>query len=130
MAGWYGCDLDGTLCRYAGWVSEHDMGEPVPRMIERIKEHLSNGEEVRIVTARVSPNQGRSKSTIEAVINTIQDWTEKHLGVRLAVTCEKDFEMIWLYDDRCKQVIPNTGILLEDIIKQQDEERLKLAKSC
>lgn len=39
----------------------------------------------------------------------IGDWTEKHLGVRLQATCEKDFAMIELWDDRCVAVEPNTG---------------------
>ena len=37
-------------------------------------------------------------------------WCEEHIGARLEVTATKDFEMIELWDDRCVQVIMNTGI--------------------
>ena len=39
----------------------------------------------------------------------IQDWTEKHIGHRLPVTCEKDYGMIELWDDRAVRVIHNKG---------------------
>jgi hypothetical protein len=53
---------------------------------------------------------------------TIQDWCEKHIGRRLEVTCQKDFAMIELWDDRCVQVVCNTGKrvdagLIEDLQK-------------
>lgn len=44
------------------------------------------------------------------------DWCAKHLGFIPEVTYEKDYLMLELYDDRVKQVIPNTGILVEDLL--------------
>jgi len=109
MNSWIGVDLDGTLAEYNGWVNELHIGEPIPQMVERVQTWLGEGQEVRIFTARVSP-QGRANMTIEEIRKTIQDWTEKHVGERLPVTNQKDFGMIELWDDRCVQVIPNTGI--------------------
>jgi hypothetical protein len=39
----------------------------------------------------------------------IGDWCEEHIGVRLPITCTKDYGMVELWDDRAVQVIPNTG---------------------
>lgn len=44
------------------------------------------------------------------------DWCAKHLGFVPEVTYEKDYLMLELYDDRVKQVIPNTGVLIEDLL--------------
>lgn len=112
MNGWYGFDLDGTLAVYDGWRGPEHIGEPIPAMVNKVKELLVEGKEVRIFTARVAGV--REGIAPEQNITLIQDWTEKHIGVRLPVTCTKDFGMVCLFDDRAKQVIPNTGLLLED----------------
>lgn len=107
--GWIGVDLDRTLAHYDAWQGEEHIGEPIPAMLARVKVWLEQGVEVRIFTARVSntPERGRS---IEAITAIIQDWCEKHVGVRLPVTNAKDYGMIELWDDRAVQVEPNTGI--------------------
>lgn len=111
LHGWIGVDLDGTLAVYDGWKGEYHIGEPVPLMVDRIKQWLSAGQEVRIFTARISgPREGISP---EENIRIIQDWTEKHIGARLPVTCTKDFGMIQLWDDRAVQVEKNTGRIVQ-----------------
>jgi hypothetical protein len=55
------------------------------------------------------------------MINAIQDWTQKHLGQRLRVTCSKDIMMIELWDDRAIQVIANTGNTIADEYESQIE---------
>jgi len=80
----------------------------------RVKGWLANGYQVRIVTARVNPMDPDWKKWETA----IQIWCKKHLGVAIPVTCSKDYEMIALYDDRAKQVIPNTGILVEEELEE------------
>lgn len=117
MSGWIGVDLDGVLAHYNGW-NNGEIGTPVPLMVERVKRWLSEGKEVRIFTARVGLSPGayslESKRFVDAEFVAeetakIQDWCEKHLGVRLVVTNIKDFAMIELWDDRAVQVIINTG---------------------
>lgn len=103
MSGWIGVDLDGTLAHYGGWIGPDHIGDPIPAMVARIKTWLGEGKEVRIFTARA---WRASPADIEA----IQDWTEKHIGHRLQVTCEKDYGMIELWDDRAVRVVPNTGL--------------------
>lgn len=117
MSGWIGVDLDATLAYYDGWKSPEHIGEPIPKMAERVKNWLSEGREVRIFTARVSSSYPKGHPRyrdVEKVRADIQDWTEKHFGVRLIVTNEKDFGMVELWDDRCVQVQPNTGELVQD----------------
>jgi hypothetical protein len=102
--GWIGVDLDGTLAAYTKFTGETQIGEPIPLMVKRVKAWLKTGKEVRIFTARVA-----HPDDMEAVTNAIHHWCVLHLGKQLRVTCKKDHKMIELWDDRCVQVIPNTG---------------------
>lgn len=120
--GWIGIDLDGTLAKYNGFKGAEHIGEPIPRMLKLVKKLIKEGKyEVKIFTARVD---GGAKSgqedfrNVNKVRSVIQDWCEKHIGQRLDVTNEKDYGMIKLYDDRVVQVIPNTGVCLEDMLKE------------
>lgn len=101
---WHGVDLDGTLAKYDGWQGPEHIGEPVPQMVRRVKTWLAAGEQVRIVTARVSvPEQE------QVARRHIQAWCLVHIGVELPVTDRKDFGMIDLWDDRAVRVEKNTG---------------------
>jgi hypothetical protein len=100
LSGWIGVDFDGTLAYYDGWKGEDVLGEPVMVMLERVRGWIASGVEVRIVTARADGGAQQRR---------VEDWTNKHLGQKLRVTREKDFQMRELWDDRAVQVIPNTG---------------------
>lgn len=114
MKGWIGVDLDGTLAHYDKFVSPDHIGEPIPEMVKRVKQWIAEGKTVKIFTSRVShPNQ------MEVAIVAIREWSKRHIGQVLEITCYKDYGMVELYDDRCKQVIKNTGKLLEDDLKEQ-----------
>lgn len=115
MSGWIGVDLDGTLAVYGGWQGADHIGEPVPLMVERVREWLAKGIEVRVFTARVAFDEDGT------VAESIAVWCEQHVGQRLAVTCAKDYGMVELWDDRCVQVVPNTG-------RRADVELLYLAQ--
>ena len=118
MNGWIGVDLDGTLAEYNGWIDEMHIGKPIPKMVERVKQWLSEGKEVKVFTARVCGRGTR-------VSRNIQDWTEKHIGKRLDVTCCKDYSMVELWDDRCVQVLANTGVAIQDAIDIDTLHRLQ-----
>lgn len=105
--GWIGCDLDGTLAHYEGW-NDGKIGAPILKMVHRVRAWLAEGHAVKIVTARVAPNQ--KDAAMQTII--IQDWCREHIGMALPVTATKDYAMIQLYDDRCVQVIANTGKLV------------------
>lgn len=108
--GWTGVDLDGTLAEYHGW-ADGAIGAPIPAMVRLVRDLLEAGQQVRIFTARVAP-VGRNKAIVAEQRRLIQAWCERHLGQRLRVTCQKDFAMVTLYDDRVIRVEPNTGRLL------------------
>lgn len=113
-ASWVGVDLDATLAEYTGWNGPLHIGKPIPKMVERIKAILATGQNVKVFTARMSePDEDVRKAIAEA----IGDWTEEHIGKRLEVTNVKTYDMIECYDDRIKQVVPNTGETLEEIIE-------------
>jgi hypothetical protein len=123
--GWIGVDLDGTLAHYEGW-DEGKIGKPIAPMVERVKAWRADGYEVRIMTARVFPialvlangvlpgvtdPNPRQIEASKAVVD-IRRWCLEHLGEHLPVTCQKDYSMIELWDDRAVQVEINTGRVL------------------
>lgn len=110
MKGWIAVDLDGTLAVYDHWRGPEHIGEPVPIMLARVKRWLAEGKDVRIFTARMHHLSCHdSLAEMTAVCEAIERWCEKHIGQQLAITCEKDYGMIELWDDRCVQVEKNTG---------------------
>jgi hypothetical protein len=52
--------------------------------------------------------------TIAEKTKIIQDWTEKHIGQRLEVTCVKDPGMELLYDDKAVRVVLNAAFRLSE----------------
>jgi hypothetical protein len=100
--GWIGVDLDGTLAHYDGWKGPDHIGEPVLKILERVKLWMAVDKyEIRIFTARAGvPEQ----------IPTVVAWLEKHGIGGLKIINVKDFSMIELWDDRCVQIISNLGI--------------------
>jgi hypothetical protein len=114
MDGWIGVDLDGTLAEYNNWQGAENIGEPIPLMVERVKKWINEGKNIKIFTARASSNNPDASVSRRS----IQTWCLKHLNIILPITAEKDYGMIELWDDRCKQVIPNTGILIEDLVSK------------
>lgn len=108
--GWVGFDLDGTLAIYNEWNGPEHIGAPINAMVEYVKELLAQGIEVKIVTARASISRMvADEDMYNRVICTIRNWCEDHLGKRLDVTSEKDFNMAMLFDDRTVTVEKNTG---------------------
>ena len=98
---WIGVDLDGTLAFAEPWKGFEHIGKPVPAMLKRVKIWLELGYRVKIVTAR-------AENPDEAV-PPIQNWLKKNGLPQLEITNCKDMDMIELWDDRCVQVVPNTG---------------------
>jgi hypothetical protein len=125
--GWYGFDLDGTLAEYHGWVGPEHIGNPVPLMLARLIDHLDNGDDCRIFTARVdggAVSGVKAMQDVSHIRSVIEAWCLKYVGCVLPVTNVKDFGMIALYDDRAIQVQPNTGICIQDLVHAQDVDRI------
>lgn len=97
---WYGVDLDGTLAQSEGLKSLDTVGKPIPLMMERVKLWIAQGHKVKIMTARAcDPKQ----------IPIVEKWLAKQGLPPLEVTNQKDYDMVELWDDRCIQVLPDTG---------------------
>lgn len=124
---WIGVDLDGTLAEYHGWTKWNEFGKPIPAMVERVREWLRKGTEVRIFTARVSVRDSDKHVCVKSgeefttfqMRNAISDYCVRHIGVPLHSTCVKDLHMIELWDDRAVQVVPNTG---RSLAEERDAE--------
>ncbi len=106
---WIGVDLDGTLAHYEGFIDATHIGEPVPEMLKRVKWWLSEGIEVRIVTARAAKENNPWPEQVAPAIEAIEAWCLKHVGRVLPITASKDYAMIELWDDRAVRVEKNTG---------------------
>lgn len=102
---WIAVDLDGTLAKYGDWKGIHHIGEPIPKMMDRVHNWIDNGITVKIFTARAANPE---------TIPTIKDWLKKHGLPDLEVTNCKDMDMIELWDDRAVQVITNTGMPISE----------------
>lgn len=104
--GWLGVDFDGTLVVHGKLLP---IGPAIPEMVEKVKRVLAAGIEVRIMTARVSdPDRRENAKHVEA----IEAFCEEQFGQKLKVTCQKDYSMLELWDDRAVQVEHNTGRLV------------------
>lgn len=100
MGKWIGVDLDGTLAHHDGKAGS-PIGRPLKPMLEKVKEWLEEGLEVRIFTARADSTLERQK---------IKKWLESQGLPDLKITNKKDWEMSELWDDRAIRVEQNKGI--------------------
>jgi hypothetical protein len=107
VKGWIAVDFDGTLSVFVG--NYTNLGPPVPLMVQKVKDWLSKGYEVRIFTARVAHKNPEKKQEVR---QAIEEWCVTHIGERLQVTNEKDFNCIAIYDDKAVSVRKNTGLCL------------------
>lgn len=111
-AGWIGVDLDATLAHYERpWKGCEHIGVPIAPMVERVRQVRAAGYDVRILTARCSRTSHPPDEVAKAA-HHIRLWCFEHFGEEFEVTCEKDADMVELWDDRAVGVEPNTGKLL------------------
>ena len=102
--GWIGVDLDGTLAKYTSWKGKGVIGEPIPKMVKRVKRWLAADKKVKIMTARMHKDKGG------VARRAIKKWCKEHLGQEIPITNVKDHEMSELWDDRAIQVRKNKGV--------------------
>lgn len=103
---WIGVDLDGTLAKYNGWKGATKIGEPIPKMVSRVRRWVGHGKKVKIFTARADD---------ERSVNAIKKWLKTHELPDLEVTNLKDEHMTKLWDDRAVSVEKNTGEVKETL---------------
>lgn len=118
---WIAVDLDKTLAYQDKFDDDH-IGSPIAPMVNRIRAWRKDGLEVRIFTARVGLC-GKANSCgyivdedfVTRQRSLIEAWCLEHIGEILPVTASKDFEMVALFDDLAREVIPNTGFLKNEL---------------
>ena len=127
-AGWIGVDFDKTLATEVEFGPD-SVGNPIEPMVNRVKQWLADGEDVRIFTGRVGPHPAyykdgrpfdpdfarKSRAAIEA-------WCLRVFGRVLPITNKKDLAMKALYDDKAVQVEPNTGRLIGDGVSVDESQ--------
>lgn len=111
---WVGVDLDGTLAEYGEWKGAEYIGQPIHAVVEAVKRLLKDGHTVKIFTARAHLGA--------PAVNAIHEFLFRNGIPRLIVTATKDFDMLFLIDDRAVQVIPNKGIFVQDELKRVQKE--------
>ena len=101
--GWIGFDLDGTLAvDLPIRKSQIEIGPPIPKMVDKVRMYIAAGRAVRLFTARAFQMTGEEE-------RAITEWLIEHVGVALPITCMKDGDLLYFYDDKAIQVIANRG---------------------
>ena len=94
---WIGVDFDGTLAYSA---APGKLGKPVKAMLQRVKDTIKGGTEVRIFTVRAQTAAG---------IADVRKWLKLHGLDGLQITHSKDADMVDLWDDRARRVVKDRG---------------------
>lgn len=96
--GYIAVDLDGTLAKHNG--GHKTIGEPIPKMVARVRRWVGHGKKVKIFSARADSEEEKEK---------IKRWLKKHDLPELEVTNVKEKHCIEFWDDRAVAVRKNTG---------------------
>ncbi len=126
---WIGVDFDRTLVYNDHFRGLDHVGAPIPAMVEQVRQWLSVGMDVRIFTARVS-HDGSPWRMAQAMVGrmAIEQFCREQFGRVLHVTCEKNWDCAQIWDDRAVQVIPNTGVTIQDGLAAQDAANQELRR--
>ena len=105
---WIGVDFDKVLAHYEdGDIEKYGkdyLGEPIPKMVNKVKEMLDEGEDVRIFSARAA--DANKDPRLKEVFDR---WMEKNLGKILPMTNIKDHNVKVWYDDKARRIKANKG---------------------
>jgi hypothetical protein len=101
--GWYGIDLDETLAYYVGPSGNTKIGSAILEIMVIAKRWLSEGKDVRLFTARAG---------FPDAVAEIESWLLEHDLQDMKITNVKDHGMVILLDDKAREVVGNTGIII------------------
>ena len=112
-------DFDGTLVEDSGWKGFRHVGRPIPEMVKKVRGWLSQGDEIILFTARLSPCK-EFDPTLEgldsfAVKAMLENWCVENLGQKLKVTNEKQ-GYGYFYDDWGIGIIRNSGLTFSEYL--------------
>lgn len=113
-----GCDFDKTLATH-NWpatpYNHRELGEPIPPMVEKVKQALASGHKVVIFTARVnSGNSYQEQMDATESYLLIAEWCKQVFGTVLPITNVKSKDMAEIWDDRARGVLPNEGLFTDE----------------
>ena len=108
---WIGVDFDGTIAfNVLNRTDPYVLGEPIPEMVNRVKDWIAKGFTVKLLTARMNVRSSTGTNRDICKMNLLlRAWCLKHIGVELECTNSKDGWMEVLWDDRAVTVTPNSG---------------------
>jgi len=104
-------DFNGTLAKHDKGAKVIDdagnpiMGEPIAKMVERVKARLASGLRVKIQCGTVGAGGPKGEKMAAA----IRQWTLEHLGQELEATGTITPRCIEVWNDKAKAVVRNTG---------------------
>lgn len=104
-------DFDKTLAYHESRWGVSRVGEPIPAMVEKVKEWLSKGYDITIFTVRMN----RTGEALNEQIKMIDDFLIKTGLPILPKTATKQHEFSHIIDDRAYHVDPNSGIISDTI---------------
>jgi hypothetical protein len=117
-------DFDGTLAYFDKWMGWEHLGEPVEKMVSRVKNWINQGDRVIIHTARFTPSEDYCPANkSEDCKKLIKQWCIKNIGFELEVTNLKGAGDCY-YDDRAVSVLSDTGITMEEHLYEQGKKAL------
>jgi hydroxymethylpyrimidine pyrophosphatase-like HAD family hydrolase len=95
-------DLDGTLAYYDHWRGISHIGEPIEPMLAQVKKWVRQGHTIRIFTARAHDPHA---------LPIIREWLLANGLPELVIT---NIKGQILFDDRARQVIYNSGTIVNN----------------
>lgn len=118
-------DFNGTLVHHerGGKVVDDDgtvhIGEPIPRMVEKVKKLLAQGMTVKIMCGTVG--EGGPKG--EKMAAAIREWTREHLGEECEPTGTVTTRCLMIWNDKAKEVVRNAGRFRHEDDDDRSEKR-------
>lgn len=125
-----GVDLDGTLAHSLPVFDPNLIGEPIAKMVTRVKAHIDAGDEVVIFTSRVAINGETTdagtanEEFAEKQMALIKEWLLKVFGTTFAITAIKSPTFSLFYDDRAVQIIQDQGETVHEALGRVNVEKI------
>ncbi|MGI9143141.1 MAG: hypothetical protein ACR2IJ_08100 [Fluviibacter sp.] len=110
-------DLDKTLAKSQEPFSVYTIGEPVPEILQAVRDEIATGRRVIIFTARAASNE-------PGVMRIIREWLTRHGLGDLKITCQKTPDITEFWDDRAKPVTPNEGFTEKEAMQMVRKTRM------
>jgi len=110
----YYVNLDGCLAYYDNWGNVDDIGEPINEMKKWILYWLKKGIKIKIFTARANQPE---------LIPPIRKWLLFNGFPPLEITNIKGIDCNMIFDNNARQVVNNTGQIIDCTNQFNKEER-------